>query len=199
MPNYKLIERGMIMLAVDFAEQIIPNSFEFALNQLVDEELDLSGLDARFHNEHTGVSAYDPRVMLKIVLLAYSRGLISSRAIAEACEKNIIFIALSGDSRPSYTHIAKFIRELGDEVKPLFAQVLMTCDSMGLIGEELFAIEGVKLPSNASKERSGIDYKIKAKRISLQATREFVARTAKKTNTKADELKSDVTDNRLPR
>jgi transposase len=146
MPNYKLIERGMIMLAVDFAEQIIPNSFEFALNQLVDEELDLSGLDARLHNEHTGASAYDPRVMLKIVLLAYSRGLISSRAIAEACEMNIVFIALSGDSRPSYTHIAKFIRELGDEVKPLFTQVLMTCDSMGLIGKELFAIDGVKLP-----------------------------------------------------
>ncbi|MFY7865685.1 transposase [Roseateles sp.] len=44
---------------------------------------------------------------------------------------------------------------LSDQIKPLFAQVLMTCDAQGLIGREMFAIDGVKLPSNASKERSG--------------------------------------------
>jgi transposase len=233
MPNYKPVERGMMLLAVDFAEQIIPGSFEFTLNHLVDQELDLSGLDARFKNDQTGASAYDPRVMLKIVLLAYSRGIISSRAIAQACEKNIVFMALGGDSRPSYTHIAKFVRELGDDIKPLFTQVLMTCDSMGLIGKELFAIDGVKLPSNASKERSGthaellhradrldkaaakiierhreqdegkteqpLDARRQAQvariRKEAQTTREFVARTQKKTNAKGVELKSNVTDN----
>ncbi|MFY7865686.1 transposase [Roseateles sp.] len=45
--------------------------------------------------------------MLKIVLLAYSRGLISSRSIAGACACNVQFIALSGDSQPSHAHIAK--------------------------------------------------------------------------------------------
>jgi len=64
-------------------------------------------------------------------------------------------MALSGDARPSYTHIAKFVRELGPEVHSLFTQVLMTCDRLGLIGRTMFAIDGVKLPANASKERSG--------------------------------------------
>jgi len=93
--------------------------------------------------------------MLKIVLLAYSRGLISSRRIERACRQNVLFMAVSGDSQPSYTHIAKFVRELGDQIQPLFAQVLITCDRLGLIGRQMFAIDGVKLPSNASKERSG--------------------------------------------
>lgn len=93
--------------------------------------------------------------MLKIVLLAYSRGLISSRRIEAASLHNVQFIAISGDSQPSYTHIAKFVRELGDEVHGLFTQVLLTCDRLGLIGKEMFAIDGVKLPANASKERSG--------------------------------------------
>ena len=44
---------------------------------------------------------------------------------------------------------------LGNQIKPLFSQVLMTCDAQGLIGRDMFAIDGVKLPSNASKERSG--------------------------------------------
>ena len=89
------------------------------------------------------------------MLLAYSRGLVSSRKIEAACTHNVLFIALSGDSQPSYTHIAKFVRELSDEVQVLFSQVLMTCDRLGLIGRTMFAIDGVKLPANASKERSG--------------------------------------------
>jgi hypothetical protein len=93
--------------------------------------------------------------MLKIVLLAYSQGLISSRTIEQACARNVQFIAISGDSQPSHTHIAKFVANLGDQIKPLFSQVLMTCDAQGLIGRDMFAIDGVKLPSNASKERSG--------------------------------------------
>ena len=93
--------------------------------------------------------------MLKIVLLAYSQGLISSRVIERACARNIQFIAISGDNQPSHAHIAKFVTHLSEQIKPLFSQVLMTCDAMGLIGREMFAIDGVKLPSNASKERSG--------------------------------------------
>ncbi len=155
MARYKEIDRNPRFLAVVLEEQIVPGTFEFALDHLVDHELDLSALDARYTNDETGATAYDPRVMLKIVLLAYSRGLISSRRIEAACRQNVQFMALSGDSQPSYTHIAKFVRELADDIQPLFTQVLLTCDRMGLIGREMFAIDGVKLPANASKERSG--------------------------------------------
>jgi transposase len=155
MPRYKPVERGGMLLPVLLAEQIQPGTFEFALDHLVDHELDLSGLDAKFNNDEVGASAYDPRVMLKIVLLAYSRGLISSRRIEQACEHNVQFIAISGDARPGYTHIAKFVRELGSDIQSLFAQVLLTCDRLQLIGKHMFAIDGVKLPANASKERSG--------------------------------------------
>jgi transposase len=155
MARYKPVDRNPRLLPVVLAEQIQPGSFEFALDHLVDHELDLSALDARFNNDEVGASAYDPRVMLKIVLLAYSRGIISSRSIERACLQNVQFIAISGDAQPSYTHIAKFVRELGEQIKPLFTQVLLTCDRMGLIGRQMFAIDGVKLPANASKERSG--------------------------------------------
>lgn len=155
MPRYKPVHRDPLLLPVVLAEQIQPGTFEFALDHLVDHELDLSALDARFRNDETGASAYDPRVMLKIVLLAYSRGLNTSRKIEAACRQNVLFMALSGDSQPSYTHIAKFVRELGEQIQPLFTQVLLVCDRQGLIGRQMFAFDGVKLPSNASKERSG--------------------------------------------
>ena len=155
MPRYKPVERNGLFIAVVLEEQIQPGTFEFALTHLVDRELDFTPLDAKFRNDATGASAYDPRVMLKIVLLAYSRGLITSRKIERACEQNVLFMAVSGDARPSYTHIARFVRELGPQIGALFTQVLLTCDRLGLIGKAMFAIDGVKLPANASKERSG--------------------------------------------
>jgi hypothetical protein len=54
-------------------------------------------------------------------------------------------MAISGDARPGYTHIAKFVPELGPQIGALFTQVQLTCDRLGLIGRTLFAIDGVKL------------------------------------------------------
>jgi transposase len=173
MPRYKPAQRNGIFVPVVFEEQIQPGTFEFALHHLVDTELDLTALDARFRNDATGAAAYDPRVMLKIVLLAYSRGLITSRKIEAACEHNILFMALSGDARPSYTHIAKFVRELGPHIQALFTQVLLTCDRLGLIGRTMFAIDGVKLPGNASKDKSGTHSELahRAERLDEAAAR----------------------------
>ena len=83
MARYKPQDRNSLLLPVVLSEQIVPGSFAFALNYLVDHELDLSALDAQFKNDEVGASACDLRVMLKIVLLAYSQGLISSRAIEQ--------------------------------------------------------------------------------------------------------------------
>ena len=75
-------------------------------------------MEVRFCNHETDAIVYDPRAMRKIVQLGYSRGLISSRRIEAACLHNVQFIALSGDSQPSHTHIAKFVRELDDDSRP---------------------------------------------------------------------------------
>ena len=115
MARYKLVDRSPRLLAVDLAAQLVPGSFEHALDYLIDNELDLDALGERFVNDETGAPAYDPAVMLKIVLLAYSRGMVTSRAIERACRENVVFMAISGDSAPQFTTIAKFVRELGEE------------------------------------------------------------------------------------
>ena len=59
-PRYKPTERNGLLLPVVLSEQIQPGSFEFALDHLVEHELDLRALDAKFNNDQTGASAYDP-------------------------------------------------------------------------------------------------------------------------------------------
>ena len=155
MARYKHIDTSPRLLAVDLQRQLLPGTFEHALNHLLDHELDLSGFDARFRNDATGASAYPPAMLLKVVLFAYSQGIVSSRGIEAACRDHVTFIALSGDSQPHFTTIAGFVSTLDDDIARIFTQILYLCDRQGLIGREMFAIDGVKLPSNASKQKSG--------------------------------------------
>ncbi len=169
MARYKHIDTSPRFLAVDLERQLVPGSFEHALHWLIEHELDLTALDARFRNDLTGAAAYPPAMLLKVVLFAYSQGIVSSRAIERACREQVTFIALSGDSNPHFTTIAAFVSELGEAVAPLFAQVLYLCDRQGLIGRQMFAIDGVKLPSNAAKQKSGTRTEFERQAAKLEA------------------------------
>lgn len=144
-----------VMLPVAFENQILPGTFEHTVHYLVDHQLDLSIFNSKYHNDDAGRPAYDPAILLKIVLLAYARGVTSSRRIARLCEENVVFMAISADSRPHFTTVADFISGSTEQIAALFRQVLLICDQMGLIGREMFAVDGCKMPSNASKEWSG--------------------------------------------
>jgi transposase len=145
----------MKLLPVSFDRQILPGTFEHTLNWLIDEEFDLSAFESRYRNDATGAPAYDPAILLKIILLAYAHGVTSSREIATLCRENVVFMALSADTTPHFTTIADFVSSLEGEIVPMFRDVLLVCDEIGLIGREMFAVDGVKMPCNASKEWSG--------------------------------------------
>lgn len=156
MARYKKDERDQgKFIPVCFDLQIHAGTFEFTLDYLIDNTIDLSVFDKLFCNDDTGAPAYNPAILLKVILLGYSRGIFSSRDIAAACQQNIIFMAISGNTQPHFTTIAHFISSMKGQIKSVFIDVLMYCDQIGLIGKNMFAIDGCKLPSNASKEWSG--------------------------------------------
>ena len=174
-------------IPVHFDKQILPGTFEYTLHYLIDNEIDLSIFDERYNNDETGAPAYDPAILLKIVLYAYSRGITSSRKIAQCCEENIIFMALSADTRPHFTTIADFISSMSQESIGLFLEVLLICDEMGLIGKEMFAVDGCKLPSNASKEWSGTKEELQKKKAKMEkAVRQIIARHRQMDETEAN-------------
>ena len=164
MPRYKDANYDQTkMIPISFDQQILPGSFEHSLCYLIEEELDLSVFDQQYGNDEGGRPAYDPAILLKIVLLAYSRGITSSRKIEQLCRENVTFMAVSADSRPHFTTLADFVSRSPDLIADIFKQVVLICDDLGLIGKEMFAIDGCKLPSNASKEWSGTKADLKKK------------------------------------
>ena len=122
------------MVVINFEEQLQSGTFEDAIHHLINNNLDLSIFYPNYRNDKGGRPAYDPAVLLKIILFAYSKGITSSREIEWCCQTNIIFKALSCDTVPHFTTIADFVSGHNDEIAVLFEQILLICDEQGLLG-----------------------------------------------------------------
>jgi transposase len=158
-----------VMIPVAFENQLLPGTLEFAIQALVERHIDTSIFSSRYKNEETGCPAYDPKILLKVILLAYARGIISSRKIEQACRENITFMALACGQVPDHSTLAAFVASLKAEISSLFRAVLLVCAEQDLLGGTHFALDGVKLPSNAAKEWSGTFANLRRKQEKLEA------------------------------
>ena len=169
MAKYKHFDnKQMEFLVVNFKEQLVPGTFEYALNDIIENRIDLSCFENKLNNDYKGASAYHPKILLKAILFAYSKGFLYSRRIEYALKNNIIFMALTGGATPDHSTIASFISSLKDDVLEIFIQVLMICAQLDLIGGEMFALDGCKISSNAAKEHSGTFAELEKKKQKLK-------------------------------
>ena len=169
MARYKKVNYDqMELIPVSFDEQIIPGTFEHTLSFLIDQKLDLTIFENKYNNDKTGAPAYNPKILLKIILYCYSRGILSSRDIEYFCKTNIIVKALSANTIPHFTSIADFVSSMKGEIYPVFLNILMVCEELNLIGGDMFAVDGCKLNSNASKEWSGTFKDLRNKKEKLE-------------------------------
>ena len=193
MAKYKRYDYSQSMLIpVSLEEQLVPGTLEFAIHTLVENRMDLSVFDCNYQNDETGRSAYDPRILLKVVLLAYSRGVTSSRQIERACCENVLFMALSCNQRPDHSTLAAFVSSMKDQIKPLFSDVLLVCDQEGLLGGTFFAIDGCKLSSNASKQWSGKINDLKKKKQKIESKLAALVEDHIKIDKAEDDVKDKV-------
>lgn len=169
MAKYKRYDYSQgVLIPVSYQEQLMPGTLEFAIHTLVDSRIDLSIFEDRYNNDEAGRRAYDPKVLLKVVLFGYSRGLTSSRRIEQACRENVVFMALSCGQQPDHSTIAAFVSSMKDEILPLFRDVLLVCEQEGLLGGTTFALDGCKLSSNASRKWSGTISEIRKKKEKIE-------------------------------
>ena len=88
--------------------------------------MDMSVFEGNYKNDEIGRSAYDPKILLKVVLMGYSRGLISSRQNERAYCENVAFIALSGNQRLDHSTFVVFVSSMKDQILPLFCNILLS-------------------------------------------------------------------------
>ena len=158
-----------VFLDINYLDQLGTDNFDFYLYSLLNKPHFLDDFLSRYKNHAVGRKAYPPELLLRIIFCAYYRGITSSRVIASLCETDLKFMALAVGTRPHFTTIAKFVSKNTEAIQALFHRVLLVCDESGLIGREHFAIDGCKLPTDASKEWSGTHDELKKKSEKMRA------------------------------
>jgi|694.fasta_scaffold00040_1 transposase len=118
-------------------------------------ELDLSAIYAVYEaRDPRGVKAYEPRMMVVLLLYAYCVGIPSSRKIERACWEDAAFRVLTGNQQPDHSRISDFRLVHLDALAGLFVQVLRLCQKAGLVSLGNVALDGTKVKANASKHKA---------------------------------------------
>ena len=138
------------LLPVDMREWLPDDHVVWALLGVVDS-LDISALEARYALGGAGRQAYDPRMLLALLIYAYSDGIRSSRQIERLCRTDVAMRVITGMQVPDHTVIARFRQRHQDSVRGLFTQVLLVCAKAGLGRLGTIAIDGTKIAADASR------------------------------------------------
>jgi transposase len=123
------------------------------ISEAVDEMLDLTSVYASYERSD-GAPPYDPKMMLKLLLYAYSTGVTSSREMERRCQVDVAFRWLSANAAPDYRSISRFRRRHLLALDNLFIQVLALCAEAGLVSLGRVALDGTKLRASASRHKA---------------------------------------------
>src|SRR3954451_21592885 len=150
--------------------------------------MDLDAFYAVYRLDGRSRPAYDPAMMVAVLLYAFARGTRSSRQIERGCEEDVALRVLAAQQRPDHATIARFVERHQDAIAGLFGDVLALCAKHGLAKVGVIAVDGTKVPANASRDANR-DYE--------QIAREILEE-AKAVDAAEDELYGDARGDELP-
>ena len=113
-------------------------------------QMDVREFYAAYRSDGWGAAAYDPGMMVTILLYAYCLGLRSSRRIAGALEEDVGFRVVAANRQPDFRTICRFRAEQEEALEELFVEVVRLCHEAGLVKLEVVALDGTKVAANAA-------------------------------------------------
>src|SRR5215216_2157250 len=155
------------------------------------EDLDLEAFYADYRADGHGAAAYEPSMMVALVLYAYATKQRSSRAIECHCRQDVAYRVIAANRVPDHATIARFIVRHEAALGELFGSVLTLCAKAGLVKTGVVAIDGTKIAANASRE-ANLDYERIAREIVAEARRIDEAEDELYGEARGDELPEEL-------
>ncbi len=118
------------------------------------QELNLTGLEQSYANEHGGSSAYHPALLLSVLIYGYMNGVFSSRKIAKRLNQDLAFMYLAGNIKPDFRTLARFRKEKGGYLETVLAEVVHKARELGLVSFGTCSLDGTKIRASASKNKN---------------------------------------------
>jgi transposase len=200
-PNFLLCDRDQELLLPPSLREWLPEDHLawFVLDAV--GELDLSAFYAAYREDGWGRAAFDPQMMVALLLYAYAVGERSSRQIERRCREDVAFRVLTANQIPDHATIARFRARHEQALAELFAQVLALCARAGLVSVGLVALDGSLLAGNASPgaTRSYASIREEVERMLAEAAQADAAEDERLGEARGDELPPELRDPRSRR
>jgi transposase len=155
------------------------------------EQLDLEAFYASYRPDGHGRAAYEPSMMVALLLYAYSTKVYSSRDIERHCRQDIAYRVITANRVPDHATVARFLRRHHHPMSELFGSVLRLCARAGLVSSGVVAVDGTKLSASASSD-SNVDYDRIAREIIAEAIATDEAEDQEHGDARGDELPEEL-------
>jgi transposase len=152
--NFIGCDRGQVLLLPPSLTDWVPEDHLVWSVLGAVEHVNLDVFYGAYRANGQGRAAYDPAMMVALVLYAYCLGVRSSRAIERACREDVAFKVITAMEVPDHSTIAEFRRRHAAALGELFVGVLALCREAGLVRVGEIAIDGTKIRANASRDRN---------------------------------------------
>jgi transposase len=161
-------------------------------------QLDLDAFYASYELETRGQPPFDPTMLVCLLLYSYCIGVYSSRKIAQACERNLAFLAIVGDDRPDFRTISDFRKEHLQLLAALFVQVLQLAAAAGLVRLGNLAFDGSKFTGQASRHKAMSYGYMKKEEARLKEEIQTLLQQAESTDAEEDAVHGSRRGDELP-
>ena len=164
------------------------------INRVIDE-MDLSFILNTYSS--LGQKAYDPRMLFKVLVYAYTIGIRSSRKIADRLNEDLVFMWLTGRQTPDFRTIADFRKDKLVDVKKAFVEVLGLCRQLGMIRIGRVAIDGTKFRSDSNGNKMQYRKTLNKRKESIEQQVDDIFREADEVDREEEKLYGDSTEHRI--
>src|SRR5919201_2151619 len=186
--NFIACDRGQSMLLPpDLTDWVPEDHLVWSILGAV-EQMDLSAFYGAYRENGQGRAAYDPAMMVALLLYAYAKGNRSSRGIERECREDVAYRVICANLVPDHSTIAEFRCRHESALAELFTSVLSLCGKAGLVKVGVIAIDGTKVSANAARDANG----------SYERVVSEILRVAEETDRREDELYGEARGDELP-
>jgi transposase len=199
--NFLLCDRDQELLLPPSLREWLPEDHLawFVLDAV--EEMDLSAFYGAYREDGWGRAAFEPQMMVALLLYSYAVGERSSRGIERRCREDIAFRVITANQIPDHATIARFRARHEQALADTFVQVLALCAKAGLVSVGVVALDGSLLAGNASPgaTRTYASIREEVERMLAEAARADAAEDAHLGDARGDELPAELIDPRSRR
>lgn len=198
MKRYRPYQPEQTLLLPPSIDEWLPEDHLARFVSDVVDELDLSSIYAVYEREARGYPPYEPSMMLKVLMYAYSIGVYSSRKIERRVYEDVAFRYLAAGNFPDFRTISTFRKRHLKDFQRLFLQLLKLCQQAGLVKLGTVAIDGTKIKANASKHKAMSYGRMKKEEARLEAEIQRLTAEAEKEDRSEDRRYGDRRGDELP-